>query len=175
MALPYQNPILPLKSHLLYRLLKNYGNVFITRASQVMLVVKNPSASAGDINRSGFNAWVKKIPWRKAWQHTPVFLPRESHGQRSLVGYSPCSLRVRYYWSNLACTHTHTLQNLPSLSVCSPVLLYVFTLLSNQSPKYCSSCKIEILYSVGDNSSLSLPSTLWQQPFYFSVFWFWLL
>ena len=30
-----------------------------------------------------------KIPWRRAWQPTPVFLPRESHGQRSLVGYSP--------------------------------------------------------------------------------------
>ena len=37
--------------------------------------------------------WVKKIPWRKAWQHTPVFLPRESHGQRNLVGYSLCSLK----------------------------------------------------------------------------------
>ena len=32
--------------------------------------------------------WVKKIPWRKAWQPTPVFLPGESHGQRSLMGYS---------------------------------------------------------------------------------------
>ena len=30
-----------------------------------------------------------KIPWRRAWQHTPVFLPGESHGQRSLGGYSP--------------------------------------------------------------------------------------
>jgi len=30
-----------------------------------------------------------KIPWRRAWQPTPVFLPGESHGQRSLVGYSP--------------------------------------------------------------------------------------
>ena len=38
----------------------------------------------------GFNPWVKKISWRKKWQLlTPVFLPRESHGQRSLVGYSP--------------------------------------------------------------------------------------
>ena len=30
-----------------------------------------------------------KIPWRREWQPTPVFLPGESHGQRSLVGYSP--------------------------------------------------------------------------------------
>ena len=33
--------------------------------------------------------WVTKIPWRRARQPTPVFLPGESHGQRSLVGYSP--------------------------------------------------------------------------------------
>jgi len=39
--------------------------------------------------RRGFNPWVRKIPWRRAWQPTPVFLPGESHGQRSLVGYGP--------------------------------------------------------------------------------------
>ena len=33
--------------------------------------------------------WVGKIPWRRAWQVTPVFLPRDPHGQRSLAGYSP--------------------------------------------------------------------------------------
>ena len=33
--------------------------------------------------------WVGKIPWRREWQPTPVFLPGESHGQRRLVGYSP--------------------------------------------------------------------------------------
>ena len=36
-----------------------------------------------------FDPWVRKIPWMRAWQSTPVFLPRESHGQRNLVGYSP--------------------------------------------------------------------------------------
>ena len=35
--------------------------------------------------------WVGKIPWRREWQPTPVFLPGEFHGQRSLVGYSPHS------------------------------------------------------------------------------------
>ena len=33
--------------------------------------------------------WVRKIPWRRVCQPTPVFLPRESHGQRSLAGYDP--------------------------------------------------------------------------------------
>ena len=37
----------------------------------------------------GFNSWVGNIPWRRKWQLTPVFLPGESHGQESLVGYSP--------------------------------------------------------------------------------------
>ena len=39
--------------------------------------------------RGGFDPWVRKIPWRRAWQPTPVFLPGEFHGLRSLVGYSP--------------------------------------------------------------------------------------
>ena len=39
--------------------------------------------------RRWFDSWVGKIPWGRAWQSTLVFLPRESHGQRNLVGYSP--------------------------------------------------------------------------------------
>ena len=39
--------------------------------------------------RCGFPPWVGKIPWRRAWQSTPVFLLEEAHGHRSLVGYSP--------------------------------------------------------------------------------------
>ena len=38
-------------------------------------MVKNLPASEGDKKRHGFNPWVKKIPWRRKWQHTPVFLP----------------------------------------------------------------------------------------------------
>ena len=34
--------------------------------------------------RIGFDPWVRKIPWRRKWQSTPIFLPRKSHGQRSL-------------------------------------------------------------------------------------------
>ena len=56
-------------------------------ASQVVLVVKNLPANAGDM-RFSFDPRVGKILWRRAWQTTPVFLPGESHGQRTLVGYS---------------------------------------------------------------------------------------
>ena len=38
--------------------------------------------------RPGFDPWVEKIPWRREWQPTPLFLPGESHGQKSLAGYS---------------------------------------------------------------------------------------
>ena len=57
-------------------------------ASQVALVVKNPLVNAGD-KRYRFDPGVGNIPWRRAWQPTPVFLPGEFHGQRSLEG---CSL-----------------------------------------------------------------------------------
>jgi len=40
--------------------------------------------------RCKFDPWVGKIPWSRKWQPTPVFLPEEFHGQRSLMGYSPC-------------------------------------------------------------------------------------
>ena len=36
-----------------------------------------------------FNPWIGKIPWRRAWQPTPAFLPGECNGQWSLAGYSP--------------------------------------------------------------------------------------
>ena len=43
--------------------------------------------------RYGFDPWVRKIPWRRTWEPTPVFLPEGSHGQRSLAGYSPQSCK----------------------------------------------------------------------------------
>ena len=39
--------------------------------------------------RPRFDPWIRKIPWRRKWQPTPVFLLEESHGQRSFVDYSP--------------------------------------------------------------------------------------
>ena len=60
--------------------------------------------------RSGFDPWVGKISWRREWQPTPVFLPGESHGQRSLLGYisSTRSQRVRH--DCVTDTYTHTQQ-----------------------------------------------------------------
>ena len=41
------------------------------------------------MRRPGFDPWVRKIPWRRKWQPTPLFLPGESHGRWNLAGYSP--------------------------------------------------------------------------------------
>ena len=54
-------------------------------ASLVVQMVKDLPAMC----RPWFNPRVRKIPWRREWQPTPVLLPGEFHGQRSLVGYSP--------------------------------------------------------------------------------------
>ena len=55
-----------------------------------------------------FRPWVRKIPGRKEWQPTPIFLPGESHGQRSLVGYSPWGCKESDMTERLIHTHTHT-------------------------------------------------------------------
>ena len=48
-------------------------------------MVKNLPANESRHKRCGFDPWVSKIPWRRKWQPTPVFLPGESHGQRTLA------------------------------------------------------------------------------------------
>ena len=55
----------------------------------VAQTVKNPHANTGAAGDGGFSPWVGKIPWRREWLPTSLFLPEEPHGQRSLAGYSP--------------------------------------------------------------------------------------
>ena len=50
---------------------------------------KEPSCQCRRHKRHRFDPWVRKIPWRRTWQPTPIFLPGDSHEQRSLVAYSP--------------------------------------------------------------------------------------
>ena len=68
---------------------------------------KEPACQCRRHKRRVFHPWVGKIPWRRKWQPTPVFLPGDSHGQRSLVCYSPwCCKRAGHNWSHF--THMHT-------------------------------------------------------------------
>ena len=72
---------------------------------QVVLEVKNPPANAGDI---GFNSWVRKIPWRRAWQPTPEEWapPTEDPGGLWCIGLQSwtqlsnlaCALTCNYVW-----------------------------------------------------------------------------
>ena len=48
---------------------------------------KESTCNAGNSGDTGL--WVGKIPWRRKWQPTPVFLPGKFYGQRRLVGYNP--------------------------------------------------------------------------------------
>ena len=54
---------------------------------------KEPTCQCRRHKRCKFDPWVGKIPWRRVWQPTPVFLFAESHAQRSLLGYSPQGLK----------------------------------------------------------------------------------
>ena len=63
--------------------------------------------------RFRFNPWVGKIPWRRKWQPTLVFLPGKFHGHRGLLGYSPWVRKELDTTEQLSahthmCTHTHT-------------------------------------------------------------------
>ena len=59
--------------------------------------------------RCQFYPWVWKFPWRRKWQSIPVFLPGESHGPRSLAGYSPWGHKESDTTKQLNMhTHTHT-------------------------------------------------------------------
>ena len=58
--------------------------------------------------RCRYNPWVGKIPWKRKWQPTPVFLPGEFHGQRSQVGCSPWGHKELDTTEQLTHTHTHT-------------------------------------------------------------------
>ena len=75
-----------------------------------------------------FDSWVGKIPWRRAWQPTPVFLPGESHRQRSLGLQSIGSQRVGIDWNNWN-NSAHTPKLNCSLSFSSPITLRRFRLL----------------------------------------------
>ena len=83
----------------------DYSSPSLSWTFQVALMVRNPPATAGRHKRFRFDPWVGKIPWRWESQPSPVFLPGESHRQRSLVGYSPWDHKELDTTERL--THTH--------------------------------------------------------------------
>ena len=70
------------------------NSISFSWARQVVRVVKNSPANAGDAREGGLDPWVRKIPWNRKWQPTPVFLPGRFHGQSSQVDYNPWGLKL---------------------------------------------------------------------------------
>ena len=60
------------------------------------------------LQETGFNPWVGKSPWRRAWQSTPVSLPGEFHEQSSVASYSPWGHKESHMTNTHTHTHTHT-------------------------------------------------------------------
>ena len=74
------------------------------RASLVAQMVKSLPA----VQETGIQSLGQEDPWRREWLPTPVFLPGESHGQGSLVGYSPWRCKESDVTEQLTHTHIHT-------------------------------------------------------------------
>ena len=95
-------------NQLLEKRRRNYLPPTLTTRLLRWLSGEEPAYQCRTHKRHGFDPWIGKIPWRKAWQPTPVFWPGESHGQRSLVGYSPQGhAESDVTESDLAHTHAH--------------------------------------------------------------------
>ena len=84
-------------------------------------MIKKSACQVGD---KGSNPWSRKIPWRRKWQPTPVFLPGKSHRERNLAGYSPCG-RKRV-GLDLATKQRHILSLEKYLFRCSIFLIGLF-------------------------------------------------
>ena len=99
---------------------------------------KDPPCQCRRRKRCRFDPWVGKIPWRRAWQPTPVFLPGESHGQRSPAGYSPqgCKESDTTEWLSTIC---------PGCARCSAPLTVVYWYFS----QIC--CRVDVLILISQN------------------------
>ena len=95
----------PQGQFLLESVRENLSHAFPLASGALLVIIRFPGGSDGRVcpqcRRPGFDLWVRKIPWRRAWQPTPVFFPGESHGQRSPAGYSPRGRKESdqlFYW-----------------------------------------------------------------------------
>ena len=105
-----------------------------THASQVALVVKNLHA----MQETQVQFLIRKIPWRRKWQPTLVLSPGESHGQRSLVGYSPGGHRESDMTERLH--RENSPQKTENLQACDNV-----TVFTNDGVKYSNSSTLKTL------------------------------
>ena len=123
-------------------------------------VVKNLPVNTGDMSSIPGSG---KIPWRKKWKPTPIFLPVKSHGQRSLASYGPGGHKRQTQLSMHACTHTHThtqgLGTQEELVLLAPSLFWVASL------KLSMSSQIFVFPSISSLSFYTPRTTVTQHDF----------
>ena len=93
--------------------------------------------SACQCRRCGFDRWIGRFLWRRKWQPTPVFLPGESHGQRSLVGCSPWGCKGLDTTERLNNNHHLDLKGRELRSLfpqCQKLSIYALQCISRPSP-----------------------------------------
>ena len=81
--------------------------------------------SACQSRRHSFDPWVGKIPWSREWLSTPVLLPGKSHGQKSLVGYSPWGWEASDTTERLS-THRHWCFGVVVTRIDAYIYIYIF-------------------------------------------------
>ena len=91
---------------------------------------KEPAFQCRRLKRLRFDLWVRKIPWRRAWQPTLVFLPGESHGQRDPVGYGPWGHRESDTTQATQHTCTQTYCDKYFIMYVGQIMLYMFNFYS---------------------------------------------
>ena len=99
-----------------------------------------PGGSDGKCGRPGFDPWVGKIFWRRAWQPTPVFLPGESHGQRSLQDCSPWGRKELDTTEQLSTAHRLMMLSISSYAYWSFSYLLWRNIYSNPLPIFKLDC-----------------------------------
>ena len=97
--------------------------------------------------RSGFNPWIRKIPWRREWLPTPIFFPGELHRQRNLVGYSPWCHKESDTTEQLTHTHTHTCTCTCVLYIC--IICIILYNSQGSHGKYTGTGKPAMLQPIG--------------------------
>ena len=112
---------------------------------------KESTYNAGALGNMVFDPCVRKIPCRRKWQPSPEFLPGESHGQKSVAGYSPKGHRAGHNWPTKHATkHTYSLENISmSTRTCVPSLKTV---------------DYESLKKTGRNNKKMTLQIRWQSP-----------
>ena len=114
-----------------------YTNICINMGLPGDTSGKEPAWEYRRCKRCGFDLWVGKIPWRRAWQPTPVFLPGKSHGQRNLAGYNPQGHREldKIKTAQHACMHVYICIY---VHMCMHVCIYLY--------KYKCTCVYKFMY-----------------------------